>query len=336
MRYVLGIDQGGSKTYAIVADERGSILGFGAGPGACHSVNGLQRALDAIEAAVAQACGEAGIAARQIERVCAGLTGVDWPHEGPMLRGAVAGLLQLEPERVSIVNDCIIALRAGTAKDKSCILCAGSGLNCAVRSGERLYTFGFYIEDRCQGGQALGLRTVQAVFDAESGLLPPTELTRPVLAHMGCDSVDELLERQVTAGLDSSAVLQLPRVLEKIALEGDGVALEVLRVFGRDIARYAVAGLARFDMLKSEVDVVLSGSVFKCRARVLQDTVTQEIRKRAPRINVIQSEYEPIVGAALMALDDLGGCGGAPAGERLARGAKRLGLIRNAPAQFED
>ncbi|MBO5646264.1 MAG: hypothetical protein J6S59_04000 [Clostridia bacterium] len=43
MKYVLGLDQGGSKTHAAVANDRGELLGIGTSFGACHSVNGFAR-----------------------------------------------------------------------------------------------------------------------------------------------------------------------------------------------------------------------------------------------------------------------------------------------------
>jgi N-acetylglucosamine kinase-like BadF-type ATPase len=53
--YNLGIDQGGTKTVAIVAGDDGCILGRGFGAGACHFFDGLPKAMAAVETAVQQA-----------------------------------------------------------------------------------------------------------------------------------------------------------------------------------------------------------------------------------------------------------------------------------------
>ena len=55
MRYVLGIDQGGTKTHALVGDELGHILGAGCDMGSCHSVNGMEHAMQAVDGAVRMA-----------------------------------------------------------------------------------------------------------------------------------------------------------------------------------------------------------------------------------------------------------------------------------------
>ena len=329
MEYVLGIDQGGSKTHAAVADETGRILGAGRGPGACHSVHGMEAAMAGVAEAGRAACEAAGVPLGQIGAVAAGMSGVDWPDEAEKLQRALAGTLDLPPETIRVVNDCIVALRAATSSPAGCILCAGSGLNCGVRDGRGgQYTFGYYIPAADQGGMALGQRVLQAVYDAESGVGPATALTAAVLELAGCASADELLRRQVEGRLESRLVLQLPRVAEEAALAGDEASIALLRRFGRDAARYAVAGLRRLHLEGEAVEVVLSGGVFKCRAPALRDAVREEIRKAAPRAVVVDSPWEPVVGAVLLALDGLEGADADEIQRNVRRNAPRFQMVR--------
>lgn len=333
MKYVLGIDQGGSKTHAAVANDRGEILGLGAGRGANHASHGMAAAMDAVLDAAVQACTAAGISLDQIDMVAGGITGVDWDYETQLIGSNVSETLRIPADRVHVVNDCLIALRAGLSKPAGCILCAGSGLNCGVRKdAEHEYVYGYYIDDDDQGGGALGRRTVQAVLDSEAMLLPPTKLTQAVLEYLGFDTVDAMLQKKVTDGLDSGKVLRLPEVLERVALAGDEVAKDVLRIFGRDIARYVTAGLRRFGMQDDEVDVVLSGSVFKCRAPELEDTVVTEILAEAPKAKIVECEYEPIVGAVLLALDQLNVSEDENVLKQIRQDVYRLRLMRRADA----
>ena len=77
MSYILGIDQGGSKTQAVITDETGQILGTGRSFGACHSVQGMQRAMDAVREAVDQAAEQSGIRLEEIAAAAGGMTGAD-------------------------------------------------------------------------------------------------------------------------------------------------------------------------------------------------------------------------------------------------------------------
>lgn len=329
MTFVLGIDQGASKTQAIVTDGEGRILGTGSSFGACHSNNGMEAAMEAVRDASQQALDAARLSANQMTRIAAGMTGVDWPHETPLLHQALCSLFTVAPEKVIVVNDCLIALRAGTSRPSGVILCAGTGLNCAVRHEDgREFTFGFYITDDCQGGTALGYRVLQAVFDSACGICGATSLTPPVLAHFGCETVDHLLHRQVTGNLPKPLIRQLPLLLEEAALAGDAVSCALLDAFGRDIAQYVVAGLRRFDMLLEETEVVLSGSVFKCRAPQLSAAVKEVILSSAPRAVIRESIYEPVIGAALLALDSLENTDATLIAHNIAQDAQMYGLLR--------
>jgi N-acetylglucosamine kinase-like BadF-type ATPase len=329
VRTILGIDQGGTKTHAAVADETGRILGVGRGRGACHSIQGMEAAMAGVAEAVRGACEASGVHMGAIAAVAAGMTGVDWPDEAELLQRALAGTLGLPRETIRVVNDCIVALRAATSSPAGCILCAGTGLNCGVRDGRGgEYTFGYYIPDADQGGMALGRRVLQAVYDAESGVGPATALTSAVLERTGCASADELLRRQVSGRLESRLVLQLPLVAEETALAGDEASIALLRRFGRDVAAYAVAGLRRFHLEGDAIEVVLSGGVFKCRAPALLEAVRAEIRKAAPRAVVVDSPWEPVVGAVLLAMDGLEGADADEFQRNVRRNAPRFHLVR--------
>ena len=304
MRYVLGIDQGASKTHAMIADEQGVILGLGQSGGACHSTHGMERAMGLIEEAVREALEQSGLAIGQITAMAAGMTGLDWSFEQDLLSRELQR--RFPALEVSVVNDCIIALRAGTDQESGCVLCAGSGLNCAVRKDrEHEYVFGFYIADEYQGGTALGHRAVQAVLDAGCGLEQPTLLTGMLLDYFGLDSVDRLLYQCVTGTIGPRETIKLPPLLEQAAEQNDTVALQILSRYGREIARYVVAGMRRLEMLDAPVDVVLSGSIFKCKLPVLQDAVAAEIHRFAAHAKIVNCRYEPIVGAVLLALEKL-------------------------------
>src|SRR5512136_56265 len=86
-RYFLGVDVGGTKTHALIADESGQASGFGeAGPGN-HEGVGYDGLAAALQIAIEQALARAGISRRQIAGAGFGVGGYDWPSERePTLR----------------------------------------------------------------------------------------------------------------------------------------------------------------------------------------------------------------------------------------------------------
>lgn len=305
MKYVLGLDQGGSKTHAIISDSEGNIVGLGKSYGACHSSSSMEYAIGAILEATDAALLQSGLMREDMMAVIGGITGVDWDYEEELLTKEISKYFA--HAYVRVVNDCIIAMRAGTMGKHCGILCAGSGLNCAVQSGEERFVYGFYIPDEYQGGTALGKRTVQAVFDSQMGIVDKTILTEMVLQFFSVQTVDELLYWRVHEKITTNDYLKLPILLEEAALKGDDVALDIWNNYGKETVLFLTARMKMMNILDQCVDIVLSGSIFKCRCESFHRTVKQEILKNVPQANIIEAKYEPIVGAALMAIKRLEG-----------------------------
>ena len=326
MRYVLGLDQGGSKTHGIVADENGRILGMGKSYGACHSSTGLDYAVNAVLEAADSALEQSGLTRDDIHTVVGGLTGIDWKSESEMLTKAIAP--HFPASDVVIVNDCLIAMRAGTHKKNCAVLCAGSGLNCAVQKDKECFVYGFYIPDEYQGGYCLGRKTIQAVFDSYLGLIAETVLTDMVMDYFSETSVDELLYRHVTGKITDKQYLYLPILLEEAAKQGDNVAAQIWEDYGSAIVAFLTARMRKMELLNLETDIVLSGSIFKCKYRGFIERVQKEIRSKIPGAAIIEARYEPVVGAMLMGIERINGEGLAKAYENLELLSDRFPILR--------
>ena len=305
MAYFFGIDQGGSKTHALIGDEKGTLLGFGKAQGACHAAQGMEAAMDAIGQAANEALAQAGLRAEQVSAMLSSMTGADWPEEKLMLE---AELRRRYPHMtVEVVNDCMGAMRAGTHAAGQAVICAGSGLNCAVkRSDGETYIYGYYIEDAYQGGGALGRAALRAVFDAHAGLSGPTALCHAVKETLGFSDTDSLMKAYLSGAVSHKQVMSLALVLLKTAERGDPTANDILCRFGAKWARYVGCALQRLDMLHVPVEVVLSGSIFKPPHASLYPALEQTLARMAPNAQLVQAEFEPVVGAYLLALDAAG------------------------------
>jgi len=91
----------------------------------------------------------------------------------------------------------------------------------------------------------------------------------------------------------------------------------------------ARAVLRRYGMAHLDVEIVLSGGVFKTTDRLLRDTLLADVRREAPLARLVEARYEPVVGAALLGLERLGADTGTEAfRRRLDESARALGLLR--------
>ena len=143
---------------------------------------------------------------------------------------------------------------------------------------------------------------MRAIFLSEIGVLPPTILTETALRFFELDRVDKLLLAYQRQQLPKP-VQDLSPLLFKAAEKSDQVALEIISQFGISISRYPIAAIQKYNAQNAEMDIVLSGGLFKAKGTSLIETIEAEIHRIAPNAKIIEAAYEPVVGALLLVLD---------------------------------
>ena len=186
---MLGIDAGGSKTVAWLADQEGRVLGEGRGSGAnLHSAGEL-----ATEKALYEVIhGALGDRPAMPEVVAVGMAGMDRPDDEAVVRGILRRLGCRG--QVVAVNDAHIALVAGADELPGVVVIAGTGsiaygigpAGTAARAGGWGEVYG-------DEGSAfwVGARALAAVVRAADRRGPATALTTLVLRHAGVERIDD-------------------------------------------------------------------------------------------------------------------------------------------------
>uniref|UniRef100_UPI000AF93AC7 BadF/BadG/BcrA/BcrD ATPase family protein n=1 Tax=Paenibacillus dakarensis TaxID=1527293 RepID=UPI000AF93AC7 len=141
MRRYLGVDAGGSKTHAVVVDERGNVLGKGIAGNGNHQID-----RDGAERNIGAACDaallESGMTKEEISFAYFGLAGADREPDYDILRPMIGSMGYPKYE---IACDTMIGMRAGTDRSYGAALICGTGFNSAARNraGEELQYGGF-------------------------------------------------------------------------------------------------------------------------------------------------------------------------------------------------
>lgn len=303
--YILGIDQGGTKTAAAVMREDGFIVGRATAKGAYFPVEGVNQALEPIGEAVEEAVRSAGIGREDIVHTVAGIGGIDWPGDDVTIRDALQEKLSMG--EIFACNDAVIAFYSGARRSHGAVICAGTGMNGALIDREgRQFVYGDYMEEKAQGGSALARRALRKVFDAELGLCPPTKLTPLFLGQAEVSDVDTLLKRYMTESRFRKELRFLMPQILMIARKGDEAACGLLDDFSGELVAYIEAGFRKMGMKPEEEEIVLAGSVFKGADNPLTARVIEGVRERLQGAEVVQARYEPVVGACIMGLVRLG------------------------------
>jgi N-acetylglucosamine kinase-like BadF-type ATPase len=304
MKLFLGIDQGGTKTYAAVCDESGIIHGVGkaAGLTTVYFADENEQYLNNIRQAARDALHQAGASFNDVQGVCGCLNGADWDFEYPLLAEKLKKAVDATSAPI-ILNDCIGSMRGGTGNAECAVVCAGTGLNAAVqREDGEMVIYGYFIDENDQGGNALGRAALRKVYDAYYGLCEKTVLTDMVMEFTGRSSALTLLTDCSMGDYYIEPKVLVPLILKAYRLE-DAETVALIDEFSYSVSRYVTAGLIRLGMENRPVEVVFSGSVFKDNGTLVADRIFSYIQKKAPHVKKINACYEPVCGTLLTLLD---------------------------------
>jgi N-acetylglucosamine kinase-like BadF-type ATPase len=305
MRYFLGVDVGGTKTHALIANECGEAVAFGeSGPGNHESV-GYDGLAQALGQAVARALAGAGLAAGDIAGAGFGVAGYDWPDERAPTLEAIATLGLAAP--IAAVNDTLIGLVAGSEAGWGVAVVAGTGCNCCGRDRDRRreaqVTGGGQMMGEAAGATEVVARAIRAVAYEWSGRGPATQLTPALIQYGGARNLPDLLHG-LTEGRLHIGARAAPLVFQ-VAEAGDVVAHEVLAWAGQELAELAITVARQLDFLTLEFDLVMVGSLFN-GGPLLIEPMRAAVLAAAPGARFLRLSAPPVVGAVLLGMEEAG------------------------------
>jgi len=306
MTLIMGIDGGGTRTVALVVDEKLQELGRGqAGPANYHNV-GLESVRYALWIAADQACRGAGCTFADLAALGCGLAGAGRAEDRRVLQRAVAEVIPVSP--LVLTHDAEIALVGGAGRREGVVLISGTGsmaygVNAAGRSA-RAGGWGPILDDE-GSGYWIGLYGLRAAVHSYDRREPATILGRRILAELGLSQMEELITWASKRG-SVEEIAALAPVVGQCAQAGDEAAQAVLRQAGGKLAALAWAVLRELGMADAACEIVLAGGIFRHQPLVTQ-ALQQELARFAPQAHLIWPSHEPAFGAALLALMELRG-----------------------------
>jgi len=324
----LAVDGGASKTDVWVVAADGTILGTARGGGSNHQFSGLEGAMDALDQAIGDALGAAGLGGSTHPVVPTGvycLAGVDLAVDEERLHGAITSRGWTSSALVR--NDTLAVLRAGARSGWGVGVVCGSGVNCVglgpEGTVERFPSLAELSGDFAPGGSWLGVRALGLALRSRDGRGGPTTLAELVPAHFDLPDPEAVLTAVYTGDLGYGRLFELARVCLDAAAGGDAPAIGAVALLSEEVATMVTAIIGRLGVETDEVEVVLGGGVFDSDYAGFADRIVARVRGVAPRARFRRLDAAPVLGAALLGLDAIGAP--EPAEARLRAAAPRTG-----------
>lgn len=102
-------------------------------------------------------------------------------------------------------------------------------------------------------------------------------------------------------------LLNIVPVVFAAAMAGDRMAQTLVRRVGREVGVTAAAVIKKLGLENTEREVILAGGVFRGQGPLLLDTVVQTIHRFAPHAKIQPLKAEPVIGALILALEEIKG-----------------------------
>jgi N-acetylglucosamine kinase-like BadF-type ATPase len=301
--YVAGIDGGASKTIALIADRKGTILGRGrGGPSNYHNI-GVQAATIAIKEALKKAKSDAGTT-EKVEIAVVALAGIDSEQD---LTNASNFVKNARIARTSIViHDSVAALYATTKGRPGIVVNSGTGSFAAGINNKGTYAraggWGRIIGDE---GSAydIGLTAIKMAFRSFDGREKKTELIEILKRRFRIKRLDDLISQIYNTGLTVEEIAAVtPLVIS--AARKDGISKTILNEAGAELGELVCAVAIRLKMTRQEFPVVAVGGSFKSGGYLLR-ALKSKISGCCPNAQVTQMHVEPALGSLSIALKAL-------------------------------
>jgi N-acetylglucosamine kinase-like BadF-type ATPase len=309
VRDVVAIDGGNSKTEVLVVSRAGEVLGQSRGPGASPQNVGVAACVAALEELVLRALtAGAGPPDRPFAvHTSAYLAGLDFPREEAALHAALAA--RGWSNTLTVGNDTLALLRAGSSDGTGVAVVCGAGINAAgVGPDGRVHRFPALgkVSGDWGGGYRLGEEALWWAVRAEDGRGPGTALRAAVAGYYGAETLLEVVQGLHFGEIGTASLHGLCPLLFQVAAAGDQVAQEVVTRFVEEVGSLVAVILRRLRLTTSEPEIVLGGGVLTGVGAPVIAEIERRCLKVAPRAVVSVVDVNPVVGAALFGLDALG------------------------------
>ncbi len=296
MDYVLGVDGGGTKTLALLADLDGNVLARGLSGPSNYNAVGFEAACLALESAIRMAWKDHP---GEISALCLGLAGAGRKEDIEKFQNWA--VKKFPKTVVKVASDAENLLMAGAPTGPALALICGTGSIVYGRtaSGEIIRSGGWgYLFGDEGSGYAIGVAALRAVMVAHDGRGTKTLLSELVLQRYDLHTPPELVPVIYGAESPRTVVAALSELVEQAAGQADLVAKAILDASAQELARAIAAVYPKLGT--SSVPLVITGGTI-LHGKYLQDAFHRTCETVGLAFEAIRYVDEPAEGALQLA-----------------------------------
>jgi len=288
MKYVIGVDGGGTKTEATAYDVDGKVIkttirGF------ANLLNNKEKALDNIVTSIKEITVQCSV--DELKGIYMGIAGAEVGDNSKLIEETIKSKLNVD---CIVMNDAEIALKAMLKGKDGILTIAGTGsvafgLNKGITA--RCGGWGNLLGDEGSGYKIAIDAIKRMIFEKEYGL-PQSELTKKILKRLEIKSVDEITSFVYSSTKDEIA--SLAEVVARLGEEGEEAARGILIKEGIELAKTVIRV---YKKLKFEgCSIALAGSIIR-KSKIVRKAFEEYLKENIVVESIVDEEISPTMGA---------------------------------------
>lgn len=295
MGYYLGIDGGGTKTTAIICDEKCNLISSFIGESINFNSVGTQEARKNLKTIID------GVLADNIcpDAVFIGMSAISERADESLTKELCDGIIDCG--NITMDSDVYIGLEAMRCDGSAAMVISGTGSMAAGRlpDGSIIHTGGWgYILGDEGSGYAMALDAIKAAICGYEGSSQKTALTQAVLDYFKITDMQELIDIFYNPPLPRSEIAKFAPIFTECAKNGDETAVSILKNHARQLADTVSALLVR---MPEGTPLGLWGGIMK-NCKDFREEFSALIKQKFPATKIAVLEYAPEYGAVFAAM----------------------------------
>ncbi|GFP77501.1 N-acetylglucosamine kinase [Clostridium fungisolvens] len=288
MKYVIGVDGGGTKTEAIAFDMQGNMIksstkGFG------NLLNGKEQALNNIEASIKDITDALGT--EDLAYIYLGLAGSEFGNNAKFVEKVLENSFKVPCE---VMNDGELALKALLKGEDGILTIAGTGSICFGinnKISERAGGWGNLLGDE-GSAYKIAIEALKLMIIERDYKLPFSDLSISILKYLNINEAEQIVEFVYSKTKDEIAALAA--VVSEEAEKGNEAAINILVTEGISLARTTECVYKKLNFDSCSIGLV-GGAIRK--SKILRNAFEEYLKQRLNIISFIDEDMSPAKGA---------------------------------------
>lgn len=300
MTYVIGIDGGGTKTQAILADQNGHVIvNITVGPTNPNTIS-KEKLRITFQLVFNQFKDLAPYAFKNVTSIFAGISGAANKESKKLLYQIISSYL---PTGITIrvEPDAINALYSGTFGEPGIVQICGTGsITYGINQDsihDRVGGWGYLLGDE-GSGYDIGRLGVIAALKFHDGRGQRTILLQRLYDFYQVENGRDLIEKVYQSHSPKHEISSVSKIVFQAVRDGDAVAKEIINKISKEICISIVTLYDKLFEANDNVKVILCGGIFSDQT-ILLPLIRKDIKEYDKNVTIVVPKLPPVGGSII-------------------------------------